>query len=112
LRPELRKEFRQADHVNSGEVYYTLTLDPIIKDHRIIALIIDHTSPLGECQFYRLDDSEKPCRIAPKFKVMWRDCGGRCFVDGLTCSMILDYLEDLNESKSNCSPSDADDQSS
>jgi hypothetical protein len=76
------------------DVYYELTLDPTQRDHRILALLIDYTSMQGECIFYKQRDHERPCTIAPEFTILGRDCNGKCFIDGLTCQLILDYVED------------------
>jgi hypothetical protein len=93
------RESPKVCHVDDEDIYYTLTLDPTIKDHRIIALIIDYTSEEGDCSFYRPGNQRKQCRIAPRFKVIWNDCGGKCFVNGLTCPVILDYVENIGESE-------------
>jgi hypothetical protein len=70
-----------------------LTLDPSVKDHRVIALLIDYTSRRQECPFYRMGDEKRHCGIAPEFTVMWDDCRGMCFVSGVTCPLILDHIE-------------------
>jgi len=71
-----------------------LTLDPTERDHRILALLINYTSTQGECAFYKSGEHRTLCSIVPKFTVLGRDCNGKCFIDGLTCPIILEYLED------------------
>lgn len=101
LRSEPLKESQRVYQIDDEDIHYFLTLDPTIKDHRIIALIIDHTSKQGECSFYRPDNKRKQCNIASRFMVMWADCGGKCFVHGLTCPIIIEYLENRGESENN-----------
>ena len=98
LRLGTPKESQGSYHEDDDGAHSQPTLDPTTKHHRILALIIDHTSKQGECDFYRSQDKLKQCVIAPRFKVMWGDCEGRCFVHGLTCSIILEYLEERCES--------------
>jgi hypothetical protein len=93
VRRESSEEFRAPN----DDTYYMLTLDPSVKDHRVIALLIDYTSRSHECPFYRPDNKERHCSIAPEFTVIWRDCGGRCFVGGLTCPVIVDHDRELEK---------------
>jgi hypothetical protein len=85
-----------------NNVYYMLTLDPTEKNHRVIALLINYTSRKRECTFYRQDDMNH-CSIAPDFTLMWNDCGGRCFVNGLTCPVLLDHIKEPEEPKNESS---------
>jgi len=90
----LQVESSETRQLSEDDTYYMLTLDPTQRDHRILALLIDYTSWCGECVFYRPDDRQKYCSIAPRFKILGRDCSGKCFVNGLTCPIIIEYLED------------------
>lgn len=94
-----RLESLKTVQFDGEEMRYELTLDPTVKDHRIIALIIDHTSKQGECSFYKPDERGKQCSIAPRFRVMWDDCEGKCFTSGLTCPIILEHIENLSDSR-------------
>jgi hypothetical protein len=96
-----QKESDRTFRIDDQDTYYTLTLDPTMRDHRVIALIIDHTSKRGDCNFYRSGNNQKQCYIAPRYKVIWSDCEGKCFIHGLTCPLILEYLENLTESEIN-----------
>jgi hypothetical protein len=87
----MHRESEETHHVTGNGVYYMLTLDPSVKDHRVIALLIDYTSRRQECPFYETDNRASHCIIAPDFTIMWNDCQGRCFVKGLTCPIILDH---------------------
>ena len=95
----IRRESPETSRTTDNNTYYSLTLDPSVKDHRIIALLTDYTSRSQECPFYSPDDQKRPCNIAPMFTVMWSDCKGRCFVDGLTCPIITEYFKELEESR-------------
>jgi hypothetical protein len=95
----LQAEPSEAHQLAEDDLYYMLTLDPTKRDHRILALLIDYTSVQGECVFYEPRDHEKRCNIAPTFSVLGRDCKGKCFVGGLTCPIILEYLEDQKKSE-------------
>jgi hypothetical protein len=94
----VRREGPETYRIPDNNTYYSLTLDPCVKDHRIIALLTDYTSRSQECPFYSPDDQKRHCNIAPEFTVMWSDCGGRCFVDGLTCPIIAEHFKELEES--------------
>jgi hypothetical protein len=87
----------ETNQAPDNNVYYMLTLDPTEKNHRVIALLIDYTSRIRECTFYRPDEANH-CSIAPDFTVMWNDCSGRCFVSGLTCPVILYHIKEPEES--------------
>jgi hypothetical protein len=43
LKP-MRGESEETHHATGNNVYYMLTLNPSVKDHRVIALLIDYTS--------------------------------------------------------------------
>nr|MDO8097962.1 hypothetical protein [Candidatus Njordarchaeota archaeon] len=81
------------------DVYYMLTLAPTERDHRILALLLDYTSMQGECVFYKGKNHGKYCSIAPMYTILSKDCSGRCFVEGLTCLIILEYLEDQEKAE-------------
>ena len=91
----MRGESEETHHLVDNNVYYMLTLNPSVKDHRVIALLIDYTSQRQECPFYETDNRTSHCSIAPDFTIMWNDCQGRCFIKGLTCPIILDHTAEL-----------------
>lgn len=99
--PELKLTEERLNGISNAtddDTYYTLTLDPLLKDHRVIALLIDYTSTVDECPFYRVDVDERHCTIAPDFTILWKDCRGRCFVSGITCPIISEYVSGTEES--------------
>ncbi|MFX1486937.1 MAG: hypothetical protein ACFFBS_07600 [Promethearchaeota archaeon] len=74
-----------------------LRLDPMSKDSRLCALLATYTSRKGECEFYDTALRSK-CRLEPSSYHL-HDCEGRCFVDGVVCTLIYRRSKDL-ESKS------------
>jgi len=99
--PELKSIEESLDKIRGtpdDNVYYTLTLDPSLRDHRVIALLVDYTSRTGECPYYRMDLNQRHCTIAPDFTIMWKDCEGKCFVCGIACPIIADRESKTEES--------------
>jgi hypothetical protein len=97
----LKRVEERLDRISSttdDDVYYALTLDPSLRDHRIIALLIDYTSKVDECPFYRVDIGIRRCTIAPDFTILWKDCKGRCFVSGIACPIISEHVSGTEES--------------
>ncbi len=65
--------------------------DPLSKDSRILALLTDYTSNVGECPYYSENVPSK-CLLDPTSRRPW-DCEGKAFINGFVCQYILDYLE-------------------
>ena len=65
--------------------------DPLSKESRILALLTDYTSNVGECPYYSEKVPSK-CLLDPTSRRLW-DCEGKSFIKGFVCQYILDHLD-------------------
>ncbi len=65
-----------------------LHLNPLIKEDRIIAMLIGYTEKIGACPYYKAHCTLK----LPSNKKMQENCQGRSFIEGFLCPFLIETI--------------------
>ena len=72
-----------------------LNLDPMIKEDRIVAFLMDYTGEIGTCPYYN-ENFEQFCTLNPDL-CKNRNCQGKIFFEGYLCPPLVEMIDELSK---------------